>query len=305
MTTINPSNPVASTNSNNPPGYVIQTGVSDAAADASNQMIQQSIQSAKKDYTTSNTSAINAIINSYGSSFNLQAPQIQSGGYANAQLNYLLGLPPISSPAASTTAGNTAAQNQNQAAQNGILQSVANYSQGLGTATAGDISEIVSNLPGFQAQLQQGTQAIQNTASGSGLLNSGNTLAALQNLGMTQESSFYNNYINQLAAQGAVGNAASTNVANQNIAQGGALSTLETNYGANMANADLASGQAASQGILSKLSSYDNSYVPTIPSNVQQQNNAQYAANQAAAAAKTQNVYNPGGGLIPGFRITS
>lgn len=275
----------------NPPGFLIQQGLSDKAADASTQAQLNSINSAKDNYTKSNQSAIDSLMSGYGSAFNLQSPQIQSGGYANAKLNYMLGLPSMSGPTAVSRTPDMSDQEwQNKQDQYNTQKSISDYSQGLGQASAGDIQGIVSNLPGWQAMQNQGINSIENAASAKGMLKGGNILSELQKFGMGMQSDFYNNFIGQLSGQAAVGNNASNNVANQVIGLGQGVAGLRSDLGANMANADIATGQVQSQGVLSKMSSYNNRYVPTIdPAYTQAQQYQKYQkAQQDNMVAKQQ-----------------
>lgn len=268
--------------SSNPPGYLIQTGVTPQAAAQSTADLTGGINQASQDYSTSTQSAIQQMMAAYGSSFNLQDPTIQSGAQANTELNYLEGLPALTPTAAPTQApGESDAQFQQAQQQWQATNPALQQSQNLGQANAGDINGIVSNLPGFQAQMQQGTQAIQNADSANGMLSSGNLLTELQTYGQGQESTYYNNYINQLATEAGAGNTAAAAQAGQDATEGQNLSTLQTNLGTNQANAALATGQAQSTGILSQLGSYQNQYTPTIdPQYTLSQDESQYATAQ-------------------------
>jgi hypothetical protein len=57
----------------------------------------------------------------------------------------------------------------------------------------------VSSLPGYQFQMDQGTQAIQGSSAARGMLNSGNTLSALDKYGQGLASSFYQQQFNNLS----------------------------------------------------------------------------------------------------------
>lgn len=74
------------------------------------------------------------------------------------------------------------------------------------TNAANQLQNLVNNpssamsQPGYQQQLQQGTAAAQAAGAASGTLQSGQQAAALQNLGQTSFSSYYNNLFNQLGS---------------------------------------------------------------------------------------------------------
>lgn len=447
----------------NPSGFLIQTGLSDAAAQAAYQAMSGSIQNAQQEYTTATNTAIQQMMQEYGAAYNTVAPQLQQGGYAGAELNYLLGLPSLQTPISPTqtglpqgivanqaginitpgsqqsvqnyinqnivqnpngsftykptgTIGSSAAdllananvlnnaqyntqtaafnptqnqinqyieanttrtgngqaaytytptgtqgtdiignankmangvaglaaepavqanalqgetqQLQNQynaynsalqgygSTQNGLLYNqgvqqfntqlpVANFSQALGQATPQSISNVVSNLPGFQSQFNQGTKAIDNSASARGLLGSGNMLEELNQFGQGMESTYYNNYIQQLANEAGVGNTAANNLASSTQGLGTNLASLQTNLGGNIASGDIALGQAGSTLATSPLSAYTNRYVPTIPQNadnvwggMQSQKNPQ---GQALLAGGVNALASGALGLLSGF----
>jgi len=120
-----------------------------------------------------------------------------------------------------------------------------------GTATAADIGDIIQNQPGFQFTQQQGINQIQNSASASGMLNSGSILQDLNKFGQGLSSTYYQNYLNNLQGLAGLGlgatqqAAASSNQLGANIA--GAYDNLTTNLG----NAYLAAGQAQASSYLS------------------------------------------------------
>lgn len=123
-------------------------------------------------------------------------------------------------------------------------QGVYNQYQAKGTATPTDISDIVSNLPGFQFAQNQGINSIQNAASASGQLNGGNLLESLNQFGQGVSQQYYQNYmgnLNNLAQQGT----SATNNAMQGATNvGNSVAQSYTNQGNAQANADLAAGQA-------------------------------------------------------------
>lgn len=143
---------------------------------------------------------------------------------------------------------NTAYQQQNQL----YNQNEALYNQynSLGPANAGTVSNIISNLPGYQFNLNQGIGAIQNAASASGQLNSGNLLEGLNNYAQGTASQYYGNYMSNLQQIAGLGANATSNAVsttnNTGIQAASALSSL----GTNQANSALASGQASASSYL-------------------------------------------------------
>lgn len=109
---------------------------------------------------------------------------------------------------------------------------------GTGSATPFDISK----TPGYQFQLGQGLNAVNNSgAAQSGTLNSA-TLTGLNNYAQGQAQSYYGNYLSQLAGIAGLGQASANNSAatGANI-----LGNLSNNVGSNIVGAGNA--QAAGQ----------------------------------------------------------
>lgn len=79
--------------------------------------------------------------------------------------------------------------------------------------TGEQLTAKLENTPGYQFQLQQGTQATARNALASGGI-SGNTLAASQNYGQQLAQGTYQNYLSNLGAMSAQGQQASTNLSN-------------------------------------------------------------------------------------------
>lgn len=130
---------------------------------------------------------------------------------------------------------------------------IAEYYKGLGQATPGDIANIVTNQPGYQFQLSQGTNAIQNAASANGLLNSGALLQQLNQYGQGLASSFYNNYVGQLQGLAGLGTGVSQQAAQGANQVGNTTANLQTQLGTTQANAALAAGQATASSYLNPL----------------------------------------------------
>lgn len=110
--------------------------------------------------------------------------------------------------------------------------------------TAQQINDKVTNLPGYQAQLSQGMQAINSDAAAKGYTGSGAMLQQLNQFGQNTLAQFYGNTLNQLAGLAASGNSAATQqvAASQNA--GNAISQLYTQIGSAQGNSNLAQGNA-------------------------------------------------------------
>ncbi len=144
---------------------------------------------------------------------------------------------------------NTAYQQQNKLYNQN--EDLYNQYTAKGPASANDINNIVTNLPGYQFNLGQGVNAIQNAGSATGMLNSGNMLQSLDRFGQGLASNYYNQYMGNLQNIAAQGQTA----ANQSTAAtgntGSAAAGLQSQYGTNAANAALAAGQASASSYLS------------------------------------------------------
>jgi hypothetical protein len=139
---------------------------------------------------------------------------------------------------------------QQQAQYNTNLNNYNNYAS-KGTATSSDISDIVNNLPGFQFTQQQGLNSIQNAASASGNLNSGNILEQLNQYGQGLSEQYFGNYMNQLGTLAGAGASASNQAATGANALGSNIANEYTTLGNTQANAQLAAGQAMASSYLS------------------------------------------------------
>lgn len=119
-----------------------------------------------------------------------------------------------------------------------------------GPATAANISDLVTNLPGFQFQQQEGLSSIQNAASASGMLNSGALLQNLNQFGQQLASTYYGNYLSQLGGIAGAGQQATSNVMAGANSLGNSLASSYANEASGQANADLAEGQAMASSFL-------------------------------------------------------
>lgn len=80
-----------------------------------------------------------------------------------------------------------------------------------GSATTPDYNKILSNLPGYQFQTDQGNQAVQRNLAATGLLQSGAAGKALQQYGQGMASNYATQYVNGLQSLAGLGQ---TSVAN-------------------------------------------------------------------------------------------
>ncbi len=162
---------------------------------------------------------------------------------------------------------------QQQLAQYNQQQNVYNQYAGK-QATGQDISNVVNNLPGMQFEQSQGINAIQNAASASGQLNSGNMLQALNQYGQGVSQKYYQNYMQNLGNLSSAGNAASqqagqgANQLGQNVA--GAYGA----QGSVQANAALAAGQAMASSYLSPVANQQVIQTPTTSTSSSSQSGA-------------------------------
>ena len=149
---------------------------------------------------------------------------------------------------ASYDTANTAYQAQNQVynTQEGLY----NQYNAKGPATSADINNIVTNQPGFQANLNQGVNAIQNAGSATGMLNSGNILEQLQQFGQGQASNYYNQYMSNLQGVASNGQQATNQATAATNNAGTGAAGLAGQYGTNAANAALSAGQASASSYL-------------------------------------------------------
>lgn len=144
-------------------------------------------------------------------------------------------------------------------------QDLAEYNQNLdwynqykaqGPFTQEQITENISNLPGFQAQQAQGVDAIQKAASAKGYLGSGRVLKELSQFGQANLGQFYGQELDRLSNLANMGASAANTTAGLSANHGNALSQLYTNLGDTKANSLLAGGNALAQSLLAANQEY-------------------------------------------------
>lgn len=116
--------------------------------------------------------------------------------------------------------------------------------------TAQDISNKITNLPGYQSQLSQGISAIDADAASKGYLGSGAMLKELGNFGQNTLSQFYGNTLNQLAGLAAMGNSAATQQVSAAQNAGNSIAGLYSGIGQAQGNSALAAGNAIGQSLI-------------------------------------------------------
>lgn len=125
-----------------------------------------------------------------------------------------------------------------------------------GPYTSQQITDKITNLPGYQAELQQGYDAIGANAAAKGYVGSGRILRELGLHGQNTLSTFYNNELNRLAGLAGMGANAAGASADQSIQTGSLQGQLNQMLGDTKANSVLASGNALAQAILSANQQY-------------------------------------------------
>lgn len=108
-----------------------------------------------------------------------------------------------------------------------------------GSMNADQLSNYLTNLPGYQFQLSQGTQAIDRSEAAKGLLNSGATGKALEQYGQGLGGSYLQGYVNQLQGLAGLGENAAAMTGN-----------FATQTGQGVAGAQIYGGNAAAQGAI-------------------------------------------------------
>lgn len=107
-----------------------------------------------------------------------------------------------------------------------------NYSTDFQGGYTGDqIEERLSSTPGYQFQLEGGTEAIARQQAAVGMLGSGNTGAALLEYGQGLAMNSYNNYMTNLSNIANMGSQATIGISNNQIGYGQDISQLSTLLG--------------------------------------------------------------------------
>lgn len=102
----------------------------------------------------------------------------------------------------------------------------ANGTAGAASGTTPDYNKLLSNLPGYQFQQQQGNQAVQRNLAATGLLQSGAAGKALQQYGQGVASQYAGQYVNGLQSLAGLGQ---TSVANTGAVGANAANQIGSN----------------------------------------------------------------------------
>lgn len=152
-----------------------------------------------------------------------QAPWRQAGGQAINALSQWYGLGGVSTPTSSSSSvpqgydpstGTTigAGGRIGQLIPGGTAATPATPTQS--TSQPPDYNAILSNLPGYQFQKQQGNEAVQRNLAAAGLLQSGAAGKALDQYGQGLASNYATQYVNGLQSLAGLGQ---TSVANTGV----------------------------------------------------------------------------------------
>lgn len=204
--------------------------------------------------TYSNGTPTTPLTGAYG--YGMSNPLVGNQGLLNA-VNQALTQQALADPTS------TLSQQYAQAQQT-YNQQLANYNQDqqwmqqYGTPlTSAQITQNVTNQPGYQAQLNAGVDAIQRASSANGQLGGSGMLANLMNFGQNQMSTYYGNMLGQLAQIAGLGQTATNNQANLTTSLGNNTANLLSNLGNQQGNALLAAGNAQANALTAANTNYN------------------------------------------------
>lgn len=119
-----------------------------------------------------------------------------------------------------------------------------------GPLNSDQIFDRISNLPGYQAQLHQGSDAIAKNSSAKGYLGSGRLVKELMGFGQNTLSTFYNDELGRLASLAGSGQQAASQSGQYGMQAGQSIGSLLAQSGDNRANSTLAAGNSLAQAII-------------------------------------------------------
>jgi hypothetical protein len=188
-------------------GTIASSAISaSAAGDAANAQVQAS--------QNSNATQLQM----YNTTRSDQAPWRAAGGQAVNALSQWYGLGGVNSPSTSTSTGQQGydpSSGRIIRGDGGIGQLIpGGTAAGTNTTAAQqpvDYNKLLSSLPGYQFQMDQGNQAVQRNLAATGLLQSGAAGKALQQYGQGVASDYAGQYVNGLQSLAGLGQ---TSVAN-------------------------------------------------------------------------------------------
>lgn len=181
----------------------------------------------------------------YQQAQNYLNPYYQTGSQDEALYNSILTGTPLNQQ--STYQAGFGATNGNPAVTPTGDFALANQT-GAGGGNSGQYSAFF-NSPDYQFQLQQGMQALNNSASASGNVQSGAQQMAITNYAQGLASQQYNSFMNKLATQAGTGQNAGTSLGNIAIGQGSALGGIAAQIGNVQAAGTTANANALTSGI--------------------------------------------------------
>ena len=213
--------------------------------------------------------------------------------------------PAISAAQASQTT------NQNAA---GILNSFGQnydqlYGQGyLAPYTGQQVADAVTSLPGYQFQFQQGQNALMAQQAATGMLNSGNSMAAATNYGQNQALQYYNTYMSELNNTVNQGAGATASIASNLNSQGQNIASLQNQLGIAGNNTYTGIGTEAANNLDLSGQVFNQDALANMAAQNQQSANAQAQATQAAVAGaiagqKAQSSAQQGAGAAAGSSL--
>jgi len=123
--------------------------------------------------------------------------------------------------------------------------------------TTQQISENISNQPGYQAELEQGIDAIAKNAAARGYIGSGAILKDLSRYGQGTMSKYYGEHLSRLAAMVGAGQQASTSLAGLQSNQGQQIASLYGSLGDIQANAQLSAGNSLMNAMITANQKFD------------------------------------------------
>ena len=156
--------------------------------------------------------ASNTQLSMYNTTRQDQAPWRQAGGQAVNALSQWYGLGGVSTPSSTSPQGYNPSTGRVIRGNGDIGQLIPGGSAaGNAASSTPDYNAILSNLPGYQFQMQQGNQAVQRNLAAAGLLQSGAAGKALTQYGQGVASNYATQYVNGLQSLAGLGQ---TSVAN-------------------------------------------------------------------------------------------
>ena len=187
----------------------------------------------------------------YQQAQNYLNPYYQQGAQASSLYNSILTGTPLNQT--STYDAGFGATNGNSAVTPTGDYAIANQI-GQGGPNSGQYSAFF-NSPDYQFTLQQGLQALNNSASAQGNLLSGQQQIGIQNYAQGKASEQYNNFMNRLQGVAAQGQNAGTSLSNAAIGQASALGGIAAQQGNVAAAGTAAQTNAFTGGIQNSLGS--------------------------------------------------